>query len=661
MAKLKLIEGDPYLKPFSDRIEGRRQRVLEKEFDLTQGKTLAEFASGHLYYGLHFENNRWVYRDWLPGADEVWLTGDFSNWEARPEFQLERQENGRYQLELPTGALSHEALYRLIVKRDGMMYDRIPAYAKRVVRDAGTGIFNAQVWHPDKAYSFMHAQPKTQDTPFIYEGHIGMAAEDGKVATFNEFKANVLPRIVEAGYNTIQLMAIQEHPYYGSFGYHVSSFFAVTHIFGTPDELKALIDEAHRLGLRVIMDIVHSHAVKNEVEGLSKYDGTEYQFFHAGSRGQHPAWDSRCFDYGKNEVMHFLLSNIKFWLEEYRFDGFRFDGVTSMLYFDHGLGTDFLGYEQYYNGHQDDDAIVYLTLANKLIHEINPDALSVAEEMSGMPGLATPFEHGGYGFDYRLAMGVPDYWVNLLESSKDEDWHVGDMFYRLSDKRADEKVVSYAESHDQALVGDKTIIFRLADADMYEHMHVHKINHVVERSIALHKMIRLVTASTAGGGYLNFMGNEFGHPEWIDFPREGNNWSFHYARRQWSLMDNKELAYHFLSDFDKNMIALLKYENVPAADRPNATVQDCYKQVLAFERANLLFVFSFNPFESLTDFEIPVSGGSSYSIVLNSDSSCYGGHNRIDESINHKVLKEKDKSFLRLYLPTRTALVLARK
>jgi 1,4-alpha-glucan branching enzyme len=378
------------------------------------------------------------------------------------------------------------------------------------------------VWNPGKEYLWIHHSPETAErTPLIYEAHVGMATEEPRTGSYNEFRQNILPRIRKAGYNTIQLMAVQEHPYYGSFGYHVSNFFAVSSRFGTPEELKALVDEAHGMGISVIMDIVHSHAVKNVLEGLGMFDGSPFQYFHAGPRREHVAWDSLCFNYGRNEVLHFLLSNCKFWLEEYHFDGFRFDGVTSMLYYDHGLSRDFTEYSMYYDGGQDEDAIVYITLSNKLIKSVKPAAITIAEEMSGMPGIATPLKNGGIGFDYRMAMGIPDYWIKIIKELPDEKWDVSAIFHELTQKRQDEKTISYAESHDQALVGDQTIIFRLIEKDMYFHMDKNSQSLIVDRGIALHKIIRMATASTAGGGYLNFMGNEFGHPEWIDFPREG--------------------------------------------------------------------------------------------------------------------------------------------
>ncbi len=651
-----LINNDPYLKPYEDIILHRIKHLEIKENELTGGKSLSEFANAHHYFGLHKTKSERIYRDWLPNATEVWLVGDFSEWKLSDNFKLTKRKNGEFSIKLKSSVLKHGDLYRLYVKWEGGGGDRIPAYARRVVQDENTKIFNAQVWDPPKPYKQKHKPPEKKDSVFIYEAHIGMASEEGKVATFKEFKNNILPKIHSLGYDTIQLMAIQEHPYYGSFGYHVSNFFAVSSRFGTPEELKELIDEAHNIGIRVIMDIVHSHAVKNEVEGISKYDGSEYQFFHAGNRGLHSAWDSRCFDYGKNEVLHFLLSNCKFWIEEYNFDGFRFDGVTSMLYLNHGLGTDFTSYDDYYNENQDESALIYLGLANKLIHEIKPEAITVAEEMSGMPGIANSLSDGGFGFDYRLAMGIPDFWIKTIKEQKDENWHVGNIFYRLTDKRKDEKTINYSESHDQALVGDKTIIFRLADADMYHFMQINNMNIITERAVALHKMIQLITSAAAQTGYLNFMGNEFGHPEWIDFPREGNNWSYHYARRQWSLAQNKELAYYYLNSFNTELIHLLKCRNIL-----NTSIKllsdKAYDQVLIFKRDKYIFVFNFNPFTSFPDYGFETEKGT-YKIIFNSDDETFLGKGRINTEILYKTSEFQNKNMLKVYIPVRTCFVM---
>ena len=491
--QLPLIANDPWLEPFSEAIEGRHARVTDKIKELTaNGGTLSDFASGHMYFGLHRTAKGWVFREWAPNATDIYLIGDFNDWKETPKYKLERKDFGNWEISLPASAMKHGDLYKMKVYWNGGCGERIPAWCRRVVQDDVTKIFSAQVWSPKKPYEFKikDFRPKT-DPLLIYECHIGMSQDNEKVGTYEEFRLNVLPRVVADGYNCIQVMAIQEHPYYGSFGYHVSSFFAPSSRFGTPYELKRLIDEAHSKGLAVIMDLVHSHAAKNECEGLGNLAGDPNQFFYSGDRHVHPAWDSLCFDYGKNEVIHFLLSNCKYWLTEFKFDGFRFDGVTSMLYYDHGLGKAFGSYADYYNGNEDDNAICYLSLANEVIHEVNPHAITIAEEVSGMPGLAYPVKKGGYGFDYRLSMNIPDYWIRTIKEKRDEDWKPSSLFWELTNRRQDEKCISYCESHDQALVGDKTIIFRLIDADMYWHFHRDYRNGNVDRGIALHKMIRL--------------------------------------------------------------------------------------------------------------------------------------------------------------------------
>ena len=667
-AHIGLVKNDSYLAPYEDAIRGRHEHALWKMNQLTQdGKlSLSEFANGYNYYGLHRTKDGWVFREWAPNATEIFLIGDFNDWKEQEAYQCQRLEGtGNWELILPEDALQHGQYYKMRVHWQGGEGERIPAWSQRVVQDDATKIFSAQVWAPKKPFVWKKKTFKPQTSPLlIYECHIGMAQDEEKVGTYNEFREKVLPRIIKDGYNAIQIMAIQEHPYYGSFGYHVSSFFAASSRFGTPEDLKALIDEAHKNGVAVIMDIVHSHAVKNEVEGLGNLAGDPNQYFYPGERHEHPAWDSLCFDYG-NEVLHFLLSNCKYWLEEYHFDGFRFDGVTSMLYYSHGLGEAFCNYADYFNGHQDDNAICYLTLANCLIHEVNKNAVTIAEEVSGMPGLAAKFKDGGYGFDYRMAMNIPDYWIKTIKELPDESWKPSSIFWEIKNRRSDEKTISYCESHDQALVGDKTIIFRLVDADMYWHFRKGDETEMVHRGIALHKMIRLATLAAINGGYLNFMGNEFGHPEWIDFPREGNGWSYKYARRQWNLVDNKELCYHFLGDFDQRMLEVVKSEK-----KFNETpVQEIWHndgdQILAFSRGELIFVFNFSPTRSFYDYGFLVPEGS-YNVVLNTDAKEYGGNGFADDTVEHFTnadpLYEKDhKGWLKLYIPARSAVVLRKK
>ena len=662
-----LVKNDPWLEPYEDAIRGRHDHAEWMISQLTQNgkQTLAEFASGYLYYGLHrTSRGGWVFREWAPNASEIYLIGDFNDWKEDEKYACKRiSDTGNWELKLPKKALKHGDLYKMKVKWIGGEGERIPAWVRRVVQDEETKVFSAQVWAPEEEYQWKKKTFRPTRNPlFIYECHIGMGQDEEKVGTYREFKDKVLPRIVKDGYNCMQMMAIQEHPYYGSFGYHVSNFFAASSRFGTPEDLKELIDAAHQQGVAVIMDLVHSHAVKNENEGLGNLAGDPNQYFYPGARREHNQWDSLCFDYGKGEVMHFLLSNCKYWLDEFHFDGFRFDGVTSMLYYNHGLGQDFGGYGDYFNGGQDDNALCYLALANKVIHEVNKNAFTIAEEMSGMPGLAAKYEDGGLGFDYRLAMGLPDYWIKMIKEKSDEQWNPRDIFWEMTNRRKDEKTISYCESHDQALVGDKTIIFRLIDSDMYWHFKKGDENDVANRGIALHKMIRLVTAATMGGGYLNFMGNEWGHPEWIDFPREGNGWSCKYARRQWNLVDNKELCYHWLGDFDQKMIEVMKSQK-----NFNLTpVQEIWinegDQIMAFMRGDLLFVFNFSPTRSYTDYGFLVPTAS-YNVVLNTDSKDFGGFGNTDDTITHLTnydpqYVEDHKEWLKLYIPARSAMVL---
>ena len=658
--KPQLVADDPWLESHRATIEQRMHRFAEELAAIrSHTGTLAKHATGHHYAGIHFHpvTDTWMVREWAPAARAVALIGDFNGWN-RDSHPLVQQSNGIWQLELPAGTLAHGQLVKLhMVGADGSRRDRIPPCIRRAVQDPLTHDFSGQIWHPPEPYVWRHTfDPAALGAPLIYEAHVGMAGEEPRVHSYREFADLTLPRIARAGYNTVQLMAIQEHPYYGSFGYHVSSFFAPCSRFGTPEDLKHLIDTAHGLGLAVLLDIVHSHAVKNIAEGLSDFDGSGNQYFHRGGRGDHPLWDSKCFDYGRPEVRQFLLSNVRYWLEEFRFDGFRFDGVTSMLYHSHGNKA-FGSYDDYFGPDAEEDAILYLQLAAQLIRECQPGAIVIAEDMSGMPGLCRPLEDGGLGFTHRLAMGIPDYWIKLLKHSRDEDWDLGELWGMLANRRYGEATIAYAESHDQALVGDKTLAFWLMDQNMYWHMAKDDTHPVIERGIALHKLIRLVTLALGGEGWLNFMGNEFGHPEWLDFPREGNSWSYHYCRRQWSLVDNPDLKYHWLADFDREMLDLARGANLLASPPAQLLHLDHEAKILVAERANLIFVFNFSVAGSRADYPLHVPDPATRELLLDSDAVGFGGHGRVDPGCLYPVTAD---GCMRIYSPSRTGLVFAR-
>lgn len=656
----KLVKDDPWLEPYQDEISDRIVRYQQLHDDIKGVyKSLKNFSSGYKRLGIHFnkQEKNWQYREWAPAAHKLSLIGDFNNWD-RESHPLKKKDNGIWEIYLPEDELVEGGLIKVHIVSANGDQDRIPAYIFRVVQDPKTHDFSGQVWDIDKRFNWSDqgfSLNEIAKNPIIYEAHVGMAQEHEGVGSFNEFTDNVLPRIHKLGYNTIQLMAIQEHPYYGSFGYHVSNFFCVSSRFGTPEEFKQLVNTAHKMGIAVIIDLVHSHAVKNFSEGLNDFDGSGHQYFHEGGRGYHNQWDSKLFDYGKREVQEFLLSNVRFWIDEYHVDGYRFDGITSMLYHHHGDFMDFDHYDKYFVTGVDWDALKYLQLANDLVHQLKPDALTIAEDMSGMPGLCRSIGDGGVGFDFRLGMGIPDFWIKYLKEKRDEEWNIHELWSVMTNRRFGERTVAYTESHDQAIVGDKTVAFWLMDKEMYYHMQVGDENLVIDRGIALHKMIRLFTSTLGGEAYLNFIGNEFGHPEWIDFPREGNQWSYKYARRQWSLVDNQNLKYQYLNNFDAEMINLLKNEQIlPSLPARQLNMDETNKAII-YERNNLVFAFNFHNAHSIADYRFNALGPGKYRIILSTDDLQLGGFGRIDTSIIYKTL---DYDFLSIYLPSRTAVVI---
>lgn len=665
------IKLDPWLSPFKDVFKRRYAKAQEwiGKINTTEGG-IEKFSRGAENFGFNVDGTgNIIYREWAPSAYEAYLIGDFNGWN-RKSHPMTKGEFGVFEIVLPPKdgqpAIPHNSKVKISLELPtGERVDRLPAWAKYVTQDLSISpAYEARFWNPPEKYKFKHPRPSRPSSLRVYEAHVGISSPELRVTTYKEFTKNMLPRIRDLGYNVIQLMAIMEHAYYASFGYQVNSFFAASSRYGPPEDLKELIDTAHSMGLVVLLDVVHSHASKNVLDGLNQFDGSDHQYFHEGGRGRHELWDSRLFNYANHEVMRFLLSNLRFWMDEYGFDGFRFDGVTSMLYHHHGIGTGFSGgYHEYFGSDVDEEAVVYLMVANQMLHDLYPEVITVAEDVSGMPALCLPLSLGGIGFDYRLAMAIPDMWIKILKEQKDEDWDMGSICWTLTNRRHGEKTIAYCESHDQALVGDKSLMMHLCDAEIYTNMStLTPLTGVIDRGMALHKMIRLLTHGLAGEGYLNFEGNEFGHPEWLDFPREGNQNSFWYARRQLNLTEDPLLRYQFLNRFDRFMNTC--EEKHPWLQAPQAYVSLKHQgdKVIIFERGDCVFIFNFHPSRSYSDYRIGVETAGTYKVALNTDSKEVGGHGRIDETIRFFTEPKEwngRKNWTHVYIPCRTAIVLA--
>jgi len=677
----KIFQIDPMLQGYKYHLEYRYSlyRRIRSDIDEHEGG-LEAFSRSYEKFGFNRSAEGVTYREWAPGAHSAALVGDFNNWNPNAD-RMSKNEYGVWEVFLPNNAdgsspIPHGSRVKVRMDTPSGIKDSIPAWIKYSVQAPGEIPYDGIYYDPPEEvkYVFKHPQPKRPKSLRIYETHVGMSSPEPKINTYANFRDDVLPRIKKLGYNAVQIMAIQEHSYYGSFGYHVTNFFAPSSRFGTPEDLKSLIDRAHELGLLVLMDVVHSHASSNTLDGLNGFDGTDTHYFHSGPRGHHWMWDSRLFNYGNWEVLRFLLSNARWWLEEYKFDGFRFDGVTSMMYTHHGLQVSFTGnFNEYFGFATDVDAVVYLMLVNDLIHGLYPEAVSIGEDVSGMPTFAIPVHDGGVGFDYRLHMAVADKWIELMNQS-DEAWKMGDIVHTLTNRRWLEKCVTYSESHDQALVGDKTIAFWLMDKDMYDFMALDRpATPTIDRGIALHKMIRLITMGLGGEGYLNFMGNEFGHPEWIDFPRgpqrlpngkfiPGNNNSYDKCRRRFDLGDADYLRYHGMQEFDRAMQHLEEKYGFMTDDHQYISRKHEEDKVIVFEKGDLVFVFNFHCNNSYFDYRVGCRRPGVYKVALDSDAGLFGGFGRIHHAAEHFTTDcshdNRPHSFS-VYTPSRTCVVYA--
>ena len=673
ISEFDLINQDPYLKNYEWCIKRRNEHFKNLLHQIESNeKSLENFANSYQNMGLHvLPNGDIKYREYAPGARGIALFGEFNNWN-RDQYWAKRDQYGFWELIIPNEdgkpRIKHKTKVKCnVVLSNGQWADRNPIWIEYLYQNTQSLIFDGVFWNPEEKYVWKYPK-KHLDKPRslrIYEAHVGMSSFYPKVTTYKDFTENILPRIKRLGYTAVQLMAIMHHANYASFGYHVNNFFAISSLFGTPEDLMELIDKAHEMGLFMIMDIVHSHASSNVDDGFNNWDGTDYLYFHGGKMGHHSLWDSRLFNYSSYETLRFLLSNCAYYSEKFRFDGFRFDGITSILYRNHGIRYSFSGdYNEYFSNNFDEDGGVYLMLANKLLHQINPEVITIAEDVSGMPGLCLTVEQGGFGFDYRLNMSVSDKWIQLLKEYKDENWNMGNLIFTLTNRRYNEKHVGYCESHDQSIVGDKTIAMWLFDKEMYWNMSCNSPETIViSRGMSLHKLIRMITFALGGEAYLCFMGNEFGHPEWVDFPRPGNGFSYAHCRRRWDLCDNKNLRYKYLYNWDVAMNKLDDVFNFISSPFQYVSLKHEDDKIVVFEKGDLLFVFNFHPNKSFENYKIGTKWGTKHKIVLDSDEFRFFGKGRLDYGHDHffPIIKEgwnNRPNQFNLYIPSRTCMVL---
>lgn len=657
----------PFLIERGRRFEAEYRRIVDQYTSVYNYANLANELGLHCVPGEDGQN-KWIWREYMPGADTVWLTTEKYHFQRHARQRFTKKADGIFELILPYDALAHGMYVELrvepaaytVLNPDGIptALKRVPAFSTWVEQNKEIPTqWCARIFHPEKPYCFREKNPEIPSFLRIYEAHVGMAQPDTKhigesAGTYLDFANNILPRIKKGGYTCVQLMGILEHPLYRSFGYQVSNYFAPCSRFGTPDDCKQMIDAAHALGLSVILDIPHAHACANTEQGLYQYDGTPYFFMDKINQ-----WGTPSFDFSNEMTRRFLLSNLRYWLEEYHVDGFRFDAVGNMLYKDFGVDDNFSHTGRCFYGKDgkprtNNEGELYIALANHLIHEINPKGISIAEEFSGMPGLTCLPKDGGLGFDARFAMGIPDYWEKFIKKPQD----LGSMWYEMNNHRPYDHTISYVECHDQCINGHDAMIWRLLGDDMYNAMLMETETWKVSRGLAFYRLMRLITLATADKGYLNFMGNEFGHPEWLDAEE--------HAHRQWRLAEDTSLKYACLNAWDQAQMQLVS-DNIESFKTP-AMFRYIHedKRLLAFERGALLFVFNFNETQAFSDLCFAVTPGK-YLEILSSDERRFAGHDNLritEPPLEHFTQPCFDPNLgdITLYIPPMIVLVLKR-
>ncbi len=571
---------------------------------------------------------------WAPHAKEVYVIGDWSNWDekAHPMKRVEPETMGVYELFIP--GVEKGAMYKfLIITQDGRKLYKADPYANAsqmrpetasIVTDITRFKWSDKVWMEKRAQAAqtdIYAQPMA-----IYEVHPGSwmrhpGTGDEGYYSYRDLAATLVPYVKEMGYTHVELMGISEYPFDGSWGYQVTGYYAPTSRYGTPEDFAYLVNEFHRNKIGVILDWVPAHFPK-DAHGLAEFDGAPCYEYADSRKGEHPDWGTKIFDYSKSEVKNFLIGSALMWVEDYHVDGLRVDAVASMLYLDYGK-QDGQWVANKYGGNKNLEAIEFFKHINTVILGRNPGAVMIAEESTAWPNVTGKAEDDGLNFSYKWNMG----WMHDFL-----DYMKLDPYFRKYNHNKMTFAMSYNESEKYILV---------LSHDEVVHLKCSMINKMPGLGIDKFKNLMAGYAFMMGhsGKKLLFMGQEFAQlREWSE-ERE----------LDWYLLQQPE--HKHMQDWVKALLKLYRKNkcmwelDTSFAGFEWINADDADRSIFSFIRKsadgknNLLFVINFTPMER-PDYRVGVPRRKTFQLVLNSEDPQFGG-NDTDRPTAYKGVKQE--------------------